>query len=119
MEGPKQVIAVRSDLDMSVGKTAAQVAHASLSAYKRCLEEKPNWAKRWLAEGQMKIVCQVDGEEEIQKLEDQARERGIPSSIVEDRGLTEVPPGTVTCIGLGPAPYSVIDPLTRSLRLLK
>ncbi|MCD6496408.1 MAG: peptidyl-tRNA hydrolase, partial [Candidatus Aenigmarchaeota archaeon] len=35
----KQVVLVRQDLKLSKGKTAAQVAHASLESYKKASQE--------------------------------------------------------------------------------
>ncbi|TMI59245.1 hypothetical protein E6H18_00155 [Candidatus Bathyarchaeota archaeon] len=40
------------------------------------------------------------------------------AELVRDRGLTQVPPGTITCLGLGPAPADLLDSLTGNLTLL-
>ncbi|MEP0826513.1 MAG: peptidyl-tRNA hydrolase, partial [Nitrososphaera sp.] len=37
---------------------------------------------------------------------------------VQDSGLTQIPPGTTTCIGIGPAPVDLVDKVTRDLKLL-
>jgi peptidyl-tRNA hydrolase, PTH2 family len=42
----------------------------------------------------------------------------MPLVIVQDRGLTQIPTGTVTCIGIGPAPSEIIDKVTSKLKLL-
>jgi PTH2 family peptidyl-tRNA hydrolase len=34
------------------------------------------------------------------------------NEMITDAGLTQVPPGTVTCLGIGPVKASVIDPIT-------
>jgi PTH2 family peptidyl-tRNA hydrolase len=60
----------------------------------------------------------VKNEEELSELETRAREMGLPYALVIDRGLTEVPPGTVTCLGIGPAPMEEVDKITQSLPLL-
>jgi PTH2 family peptidyl-tRNA hydrolase len=69
-------------------------------------------------EGMRKIAVKVQGEKELSELEEAADEMGLPHALIVDRGLTEVPAGTVTCLGIGPAPNNLIDKLTRNLQLL-
>jgi PTH2 family peptidyl-tRNA hydrolase len=114
----KQVIAVRRDLDMGKGKIAVQVAHAAVSAAEEARKKCNAWWEGWLKEGQCKVAVRVDSEEEILQLERKSRELRLPSALVTDRGLTQVEPGTITCVGIGPAPSSVIDNLTGGLSLL-
>lgn len=114
----KQVIAVRKDLKMGKGKLAAQVAHAAVACALEAQKKYPEWFNNWLNEGQAKIVIKVQDEEELRKLAKEAEELSIPSSLIVDRGLTQLQPGTVTCLGLGPAPSSLIDKLTINYKLL-
>jgi len=114
----KLVVVVRSDLKMSKGKLAVQVAHAAVTAFYELLRERPEEARMWLEEGQPKIVCKVGSEAELMKLLERARELGLKGVVIRDAGLTELPPGTITCIGLGPAPRELLDRVTGSLPLL-
>lgn len=114
----KQVIVVRADLKMSVGKTAAQVGHAAVSAAEEARVRHPSWWGAWMREGQCKVVVRVDGEGELRRLMKEAEELGLPTALIRDRGLTEVEPGTVTCLGIGPAPSRLIDKVTGNLPLL-
>jgi PTH2 family peptidyl-tRNA hydrolase len=114
----KQAIAVRTDLKMGKGKAAAQVAHASLSASELARIRRPNWYEGWKEGGQAKIVLKVDSEGLLMELFQKAKSAGLPASVVEDRGLTQVEPGTVTCLAVGPAPDSEVDGITGKLKLL-
>jgi PTH2 family peptidyl-tRNA hydrolase len=114
----KQVIAVRRDLDMGKGKTAVQVAHAAVSAAEEARKTCNDWWEGWFKEGQCKVAVRVDSQEEILQLERKSRQLRLPCALVTDRGLTQVEPGTITCVGIGPAPSSIIDSLTGSLSLL-
>ena len=114
----KQVIAVRTDIKMSKGKLAAQVGHAAVSAADQTRKNRPEWWKEWIKEGQCKVVVKVKSEEELRKLELQAKEIGLPTALICDRGLTELSPGTITCLGIGPAPSEQIGKITRKLPLL-
>ncbi len=114
----KQVIVVRKDLDMGKGKIAVQVAHAAVSAAEEARRRFTEWWEAWLKEGQCKVAVRVDSEEEIHQLERKSRELRLPCALVTDRGLTQVEPGTITCLGIGPGPSSVIDTLTGNLSLL-
>ncbi|RLG17515.1 peptidyl-tRNA hydrolase [Nanoarchaeota archaeon] len=115
----KQVIVVRGDLKMSKGKMAAQVAHGSLSASIKVMNLKPSWFRIWNQEGQKKVVLVAKDLKELEKLEKKAREKKLYVEFVVDRGLTEVEPGTVTCLVIGPGPEELIDKVTGSLPLLK
>lgn len=114
----KLVIVVRTDLEMSKGKTATQAGHAAVSAAEVARKHHPKWWAAWLSEGQCKIVVKVNSEKELLRLEDEAMEAGLPYALIEDRGLTEIPPGTVTCLGIGPAPADKVDGITGKLSLL-
>ncbi len=114
----KQVIVLRNDLGMSKGKIAAQAGHAAVSAAEEARKKRPDWWSRWIEEGQCKIALKVDSEEELLKLEKKAKKLRLPSAMITDRGLTELPPGTKTCLGIGPAPSDQIDRITGDLDLL-
>lgn len=114
----KQAIVVRSDLKMGKGKLAAQVAHASLSAAEEAMGRGLRWFDEWKREGQAKIVLKVQTEETLHALYERARAAKLPAALIEDRGLTQLEPGTVTCLGIGPAPEEELDRITGKLKLL-
>ncbi|MDE1853096.1 MAG: peptidyl-tRNA hydrolase Pth2 [Thaumarchaeota archaeon] len=114
----KQAIVVRSDLKMGKGKVAAQVAHASLSAAESAQQRRQNWYDGWKDGGQAKIVLKVDSEEALRDMFQKAKAAGLPAALIEDRGLTQIDPGTVTCVGIGPAPDGEVDGITGKLKLL-
>jgi PTH2 family peptidyl-tRNA hydrolase len=111
----KQCIIVRSDLKMSCGKTCAQVAHAAIIAYEHA---DAATRRRWFQEGQKKVVLKVPGERDLLELKSLAEHSGVATGLVQDAGLTEIPPGTVTALGLGPAKSEDLDRITSSLSLL-
>ena len=69
-------------------------------------------------EGQCKIILKVKDEKELGECEQKAKNMGLPCVLIRDRGLTEVPPNTVTCLGIGPGPDKEINEITRNLALL-
>ena len=111
----KQCIVVRKDLDMSPGKVAVQVAHASIGC--AVLMQIDPVFKAWFLEGQRKIVLQVPDLESLKKVEKKADEHSLPNYLVEDFGLTELEAGTVTCLGIGPATDEQLKPVTGRLKL--
>ena len=114
----KQVIVFRSDLRLSKGKAVVQAGHAAVSAALQSRRNHREWLENWFNEGQCKIAVEVDDEDDMHNLEMQANDVGLPCALIVDRGLTEIPPGTVTCLGIGPGPSEKIDKLTRTLSLL-
>ena len=114
----KQVIVVRTDIKMSKGKMAAQAGHAAVSAAEYARKNRPEWWSPWIREGQCKIAVKVKSEQELLELERKARNSGLPAALIVDRGLTELPPETITCLGIGPAPSDKVDIITGKLSLL-
>ena len=114
----KQVIVLRTDLKMSKGKIAAQAGHAAVSAAEYARKNRPEWWNPWIREGQCKIAVKVSSEQMLLELERKARNEGLPVALIVDRGLTELPPETTTCLGIGPAPSNKVDVVTGNLPLL-
>lgn len=114
----KQVIVFRSDLRLSKGKTAVQAGHAAVASADEARRHRREWFEGWLIEGQCKIAVKVKNEKALSELEAEAKELGLPCALIVDRGLTEIPAGTVTCLGIGPAPAERVDKITGVLPLL-
>jgi PTH2 family peptidyl-tRNA hydrolase len=113
----KQAIIVRTDLEMGKGKMCAQASHASLEAFLLTQRKEPDWAEIWLKEGQKKIVLKVASEQALRELHDEVRHE-IPSSLIIDAGHTQVTPGTLTAMAIGPAPEPMLDKYTSRYKLL-
>jgi PTH2 family peptidyl-tRNA hydrolase len=110
----KQAIVARADIGMGEGKLAAQVAHASLSAYEDADERTRS---EWKGSGQKKVVLKAAGESELFELADVAEREGLPHAIVRDAGHTQLEPGTVTALAVGPGPDDTVDRVTGDLPL--
>ena len=113
----KQVIVVRTDLDMGKGKIAAQVGHACVLGSENVRKSHPDWFKTWWG-GQEKIVLKVLGPKELDQVKNAAIDLDLPWSEVSDAGHTQLAPGTTTCISIGPAPEELINKITGDLKLL-
>jgi PTH2 family peptidyl-tRNA hydrolase len=112
----KQVIVVNEALRLPRGKLAAQVAHAAVDAF---LDATRPAQEQWLAEGMPKIVVQCDSETQLNDLADRAREAGLPTAVIADAGHTVLVPGTITCLGVGPAADDAVDEITGELKLVR
>lgn len=118
MDEVKQVIVVRKDLKMGAGKLAAQVAHASMLSYLEALKADDKVIRLWLDSGQKKIVLEVEDDKLLDKLYKAFKYENVPCALVNDAGLTQLPPGTTTALGIGPDLSQKIDKFTKPLKLL-
>lgn len=116
--GYKQVIVVRKDLGMGTGKLAAQVAHAAVMAVEITKMRNLNWFNSWFKAGQAKVVVKVQTLAELLEIRKHAESLRLTVAEIQDSGLTQIPAGTVTCIGIGPGPSGLIDKVTNHLKLL-
>jgi PTH2 family peptidyl-tRNA hydrolase len=137
----KQVIVMRTDLNMRKGKMVAQGSHASMAFLTRHADvdmegyvlPKSNdatftkslnfdFAKEvdeWMQNSFTKICVGVKSEEELDEIYNRAKEAGLTVHMVVDSGLTEfngVP--TKTCLAIGPHYSEKIDAITGQLKLL-
>ncbi|HID43777.1 MAG TPA: peptidyl-tRNA hydrolase [Archaeoglobaceae archaeon] len=110
----KQVIVVRDNLNLSRGKLAVQVAHAAVIG---CDRADRQIVEKWKQSGQKKIVLKADLQK-MMELKEKAKKAGIATGTVVDAGLTEIPPGTITSIVIGPDEEKKIDKITGNIPLL-
>lgn len=129
----KQVIVLRTDLNMRKGKMVAQGAHAAMKVffdrmvevgdghYEIGRQEDWDWeaVKQWVEGPFTKVCVGCPSEADLVALEVQAKEQGLPCALIIDSGKTEfggLP--TRTALAIGPANAEDIDKVTGHLKLL-
>ena len=135
MAGAVQYIVVRRDIDMSRGKMAAQVAHASLGAVlphfrgaNRYVSHHERFAdfaadiEEWLDGAFTKVVLAVDDRTALERVVARLDERRIPHEVVRDICRTELAPEdsdgtTPTCVGVCPLRRESVPGFLRGLPL--
>ena len=118
---------VREDLEMSIGKTAAQCSHAAQMLTLQYMNYKDmasssglkgsEWYlsfKEWLNTSFRKVVLKAD-EKEWLKVKEAMGESMV---LVVDAGLTELQPNTETVIGLWPMKRSERPKIIKKLQVL-
>ena len=119
----KQVIVVRRDLNMRLGKAIAQGAHAAMMFMIRDIAAGKGQFEgvrfnEWLEQGTAKICVKADSEAHLIEICEKARAAGLRAELIRDAGLTEFNQPTLTAVAIGPDSAGKIDPITGNLTLL-
>jgi len=128
MDKVKQVIVMRKDLNLSKGRLVTQGAHASIAFLTNKMKNNLSnpealwWVnlsqaeKEWVYGTFYKICVGVDSEKELLDIGYNAVMLGLSVKYIEETGGFDKP--TVTCIAIGPDYSSIIDTVTKHLKLL-
>ena len=115
----KLMLVVREDLGMSVGKTAAQCAHAAVGIVQKLTGKRAKLLAAWEACGQPKICVKCKSIDAMLALNKAAEAKGLPVFVVQDAGRTEVAAGTSTVLAIGPGTLEDVNAVTGELKLLR
>ena len=144
----RQLIIARKDLNMSAGKLAAQVAHASfafisqqirntpaietLSGYNVALLIDKDTMNNWFKGIFTKTVCEARNKDQLLKAKTIAEELGMIEGkdffLIKDACNTELTPEefdengigrTLTCIGFKPLPDEIAWKISKKFQLYK
>lgn len=98
MSDPTLYVFLNKSLNMSSGKAAAQVAHASLQIASITEE---NTLRIWY-NGDKRTVLVMEARDDlhIRNISDYLNERGYKTSIVIDEGINEIPPYSITAMSV-------------------
>ncbi len=111
------VLVVRSDLKLSSGKIVAQTGHAAVEVALKAKRNEADLLARWRNEGARKIALKVPDEDTLKRLYGDAVDSGLVAYLVKDAGHTEIPPGTLTVVGIL-GPRRAVDSLVGEFSLL-
>lgn len=126
MNDIKQVIVVRKDIRLRRSELASNVAHASMKFLIDNNESErgdeislrlSSEEARWIQGSSKKIIVGVSSEEALKNLMFKAEISGISVYPVFKTSLDENVE-TLTCAAFGPDESSVIDELTKNLKLI-
>src|SRR3989338_421502 len=111
----KQVILIRHDLKMKLGKASVQCMHAAVEATLKSDKDK---IKEWRSEGMKKVVLKVESEKELLIYNQTAKDSGLITALITDAGKTFFKEPTRTCLAIGPDKEEKIDKVTGKLKLI-
>lgn len=129
----KQTFLINTNLKMDKGKIAVQVAHATVMYMQEIMVKFPNYKEQppmvlrfyeWRAEtpedpiGMMKKVVLKSTENEMRNIFIRLKSQDIWAYLIFDKGLTQVPENSLTCIVVEPLKESKCDELFGDLKLL-
>ena len=119
----KQVIVFRKDIKLSKGQMVAQGAHASVAFLTNLVKAYPNdiipfykCEEQWINGTFYKVCLAVNSEKELLDIGNQAVNLGLKVHYIQENDLFDEP--TFTCLAIGPNYSSIIDPVTKHLKLL-
>jgi PTH2 family peptidyl-tRNA hydrolase len=117
----KQTIIIRKDLNLSKGRLVTQGAHASIAFLTDLIKEYnplqlTEVQKEWVYGTFFKVCVGVNDEKELLDIGYNAVAKGLSVKYIEETGGFDKP--TLTCLAIGPDYSSVIDPVTKHLKLL-
>ena len=140
----KQLIIARKDLNMSAGKLAAQVSHASMAFISTIIRNNTKYDnsmnflpchfliqkelyEEWFLGSFTKIVCEAKNKNHLMKVVEVAKTMGLIEGrdffLIRDNCLTELEPEeggrTLTCIGFKPLPDEMAEKLSKKYQLYK
>lgn len=144
----RQLIIARKDLNMSAGKLASQVAHASFAFISNQIRNRPattiingynvtilidkDIMEQWFKGVFTKTVCEAKNYNQLMKAIDIAKELGLEENkdyfLIWDACLTELTPEmidekgigrTLTCIGFKPLEDEVAWKISKKFQLYK
>jgi peptidyl-tRNA hydrolase, PTH2 family len=90
---------------------------AGIAAAQYMRDHDPITFQLWQEYGEPIIVVRANTQEELEDAEQRARARAVPTFPIRDAGRTEVDPGTLTVMAVGPGPAPRIDQVTGKLKL--
>jgi PTH2 family peptidyl-tRNA hydrolase len=114
----KMVIIIRTDLKMSKGKMIVQACHAAVESSEVAKRENREIWKKWRNGSSKKVALRIESLEELLELYTNTLQLKVSCALIKDAGLTELPPGTTTALGIGPDKSEVIDKITGQLQLI-
>ena len=145
----RQLIIARKDLNMSPGKLAAQVSHASMAFLSQIVKTGPIIEESdetitvevvirediydgWLKGIFTKTICEAKNRNQLMKAVSMAEDAGLVEGedffLIKDNCLTELEPEeigedgvgrTLTCMGFRPLPYEIAHDISRKYQLYK
>lgn len=145
----KQLIIARKDLDMSVGKLAVQVSHASMTFLihniRNSIEPQFNIFDEiefyhtdfsidkqvydlWIDGITTKIVCEARNKKDLLRAIEIAESLGLKERkdyfLIRDNCLTELEPEdedgtTLTCIGFAPMSNEIVEQISKKYQLYR
>ena len=140
----KQIIIVRNDLGMSIGKLSAQVSHASMAFLSNFIRDNTDidghvdgWIDKdildnWINNIFTKVVLKAKNKNQLLKAKTIAEDMGMVECkdffLIKDNCLTELEPEefdengvgrTLTCIGFKPMDADIIDKIGKKYQLYK